>query len=95
MKKWRHLRMTYNSNLDGFEIFPASRVNLDWLFAKYPKIKKGRSDNPSMLIVEVRPKEVLSQVEEEILTYLEDNGWEGYAYVPNWQSQAFKRLEEN
>lgn len=94
MKKWRHVRMNRDANLSRIEIFPARNVDLEWLYQQFPQIKKGKQSNTSTLVIEPKNQAMLESVEDAIINYLEENGWEGYTYLPNWNTYAFKRLEE-
>lgn len=92
MEKWRHLRMTtFGSKID---IFPASCVDFTWLFNQFPKIKKSKDSNNSQISIEV-PEKDLHIIEESILHFLEDSGWEAYSSVPNWNFIALNEKKNN
>ncbi|MEI7846903.1 MAG: hypothetical protein WCK35_13965 [Chloroflexota bacterium] len=91
MAKWRHVRM--ENFQEKINIFPISAINLDWLFNQFPKIKKHKDSDSARCIIEVKPDQQ-NLVEEAILHYLEENGWEAYAYSIQFNVTSFKRLEE-
>ena len=100
MAKWKHLRLVVG--MEFIEIFPANRVDLNWLYGRFPKTKKdNRNSDNSRLIIDV--KDNILFVEEAILCFLEENGWEAYAFYPTYidyhhhhelNITAFKRKEE-
>jgi methanogenic corrinoid protein MtbC1 len=92
MDKWQHLRMTAFGT--DITIFPADRVNLDWLFLQYPKIKKDKKSTNNNLLIKLNSEEDLHMIEKSILNYLEEAGWEGYSAMENWNFIAFKRKVE-
>ena len=103
MAKWCYLRMSFGTNFESIEIFPARVVNLDWVFTKYPKVKKTIIAGGTTLSIDPKSGEFLlggksdyiTQVEEGILTYLGENGWKAYSFVPNWKTYAFKKKMDN
>ena len=92
MAKWRHLHIAMFGSV--MTIFPASRVNLEWLFKKFPKILKDKSSNDSNLVILIKPLEQYFIIKEEVLNYLEENGWEAFSATNNFDFIAFKRKEE-
>lgn len=91
MTKWRHVRMGCFS--ETMEIFPSSAINLEWLFNQFPKIKKRKDSDNAHLVLEVKADQE-KIVEEAILHFLEENGWEAYAYSIQYNVTSFKRQEE-
>lgn len=91
MNNWQHIRIAHGhlpSKEGQIDIFPANRIETDWLFSKFPKLKKNSSSSSNYWILETK-SHVASEVLEAIWIYLEDNGWE-YS-----SDNTFKRLQDN
>ena len=100
MSKWLHLHLSRHGELqypDGkFDIFPANRVDLEWLFNNFPKAKRGKATKDNFIVIETK-SHLNADIEEAIWTYLEEQGWECFSSDRSSYdaSMTFKRLEDN
>lgn len=90
MAVWRTIRVERGRTC--WYIFPAGRMDTEWIFRQFPKIQKtkGRYSNE----VQIECNDQLYLVWEAILSHLEENGWEPYAASPDNDFTAFKRKED-